>query len=283
MAQSATVTMIAGGAGEIGHALAAELLRRGHRLCLTDLERDALEEACDRSGLRGDPRVSLFSLDVRHPDEWRACLDEVIDRHGRLDVLYNVAGFIRAQNLLQADDRDVEMHFAVNAVGVAHGTRLAASHMVRQGHGHIVNMASLMGIAPVPGFSLYSDSKSAARGLSVCAAQELLPHGVYVTVVCPDTVNTNKLDAELHRDTATFAFAGRPLSVEEVVEVLSGKVLNDKPVEVTLTPPHSGRAALSKLAAMAPGLALPLGPLFASMGTRVLGRRRRTHTGGAIE
>ncbi len=62
--------------------------------------------------------------------------------------------------------------------------------MIRQGHAHIINVASFCGLAPIFGVSVYSAFKHPVRGFSLAVAEELRPHGVAVTVVCPDTVKT---------------------------------------------------------------------------------------------
>lgn len=95
--------------------------------------------------------------------------------------------------------------------------------MVRQGHGHIVNVASL---GPIPGIALYSASKYAVRSFSLAAAQELRAHGVAVTTVCPDAVKTPMFDHQIaYREAALTFTAPRVLRVEEVSRVILGKVL----------------------------------------------------------
>ena len=75
-------------------------------------------------------------------------------------------------------DEDVHRHFDVNVKGVIFGTRAAAARMIPQGHGHVVNIASMAALAPIPGLALYSASKYAVRAFSLAAAEELRAHGV---------------------------------------------------------------------------------------------------------
>src|SRR5205823_4569252 len=104
-------------------------------------------------------------------------------------------------------------------------------------HGHIINIASMAALAPIPGISLYSASKYAVRGFSLAAAQELRAHGVYVTVVCPDAVQTPMLDAQLAHDEAAATFSGpRLLTVEEVGRAIIGQGLARRPLEIYLPP-----------------------------------------------
>lgn len=269
------VMILTGAAGGIGRDLSARLYTAGHRLWLTDLNLEALRACARATGLDDPERVQLSALDVRDPGAWNALVADVVKHYGRVDVLLNIAGFMRSESILDGSPDSVDLHFDINAKGAIHGTRSVAAVMMRQGAGHIVNLASLMGIAPLPGFALYSASKHAVRGFSIAASLELRNHGIAVTVVCPDAVKTGMLDAQLASDTARIAFSGpRPLRVDEITDVIVGKVLRDRPIEVTLAPRRSGRAFLSKLVAAAPTLAVPLEPIFSGLGSRVQERMR---------
>lgn len=269
------VMILTGAAGGIGQHLAARLYTQGHRLCLTDVNLDSLRESVKKAGLDDPERVFVSALDVRDPHAWQAFVDDVVKRFGRIDVLLNIAGFMRSGPIASCPPETVDLHFDINAKGTIHGTRSVTNVMIRQGSGHIVNLSSLMGIAPLPGFALYSASKHAVRGFSIASSLELRPHGISVTVVCPDAVKTGMLDAQLGTDAARIAFSGpRPLKVEEITSLIVDRVLPDKPIEVTLSPTGSGRAFLSKLVGVAPMLAVPLEPIFSGMGSRVQERIR---------
>ncbi len=269
------VMILTGAAGGIGRHLAQRLYTEGHRLCLTDVNLELLRESVRSTGLDDQERVSVSALDVRDPHAWDALVRDVIKRFGRVDVLLNVAGFMRSEPIASCPLESVDLHFDINAKGTIHGTRSVTKAMIAQGSGHIINLSSLMGIAPLPGFALYSASKHAVRGFSIASSLELRPYGISVTVVCPDAVKTGMLDAQLSADAARIAFSGpRPLKVEEITSLIVERVLRDKPIEVTLCPAGSGRAFLSKLVGIAPMLAVPLEPIFSGLGSRVQERIR---------
>lgn len=122
----------------------------------------------------------------------------------------------------------------------------------------------LASLAPVPGLSLYTASKFAVRGLSLAAATELKPHGVAVTVVMPDAVQTPMLDLQVHYDEAALTFSGdRPLTVEDVERLVLTKVLTQKPLEVAF--PLS-RGALARAANTAPGVTSLIAPMLLQRG-----------------
>jgi 3-oxoacyl-[acyl-carrier protein] reductase len=275
MSARAQVMILTGAAGGIGQHLSARLYTQGHRLWLTDVNLDLLRAHVTKAGLDDPERVAVSALDVRDPHAWDALVEEVLARFGRIDVLLNVAGFMRSEPIDTCPSESVDLHFDINAKGAIHGTRSVARVMIRQRSGHIVNLSSLMGIAPLPGFALYSAAKHAVRGFSIASSLELRPHGIAVTVVCPDAVKTAMLDAQLSNDAARIAFSGpRPLRVEEITNLLVDRVLPDRPIEVTLSPSGSGRAFLSKLVGVAPRLAVPLEPIFSGLGGRVQERMR---------
>jgi NAD(P)-dependent dehydrogenase (short-subunit alcohol dehydrogenase family) len=241
---------ITGAASGIGRQLAVQLLKRGERVLATDVNSDGLEELRHLSGA-GE---SLWTQrqDVRDASQWQSLLTELAARWGRLDVLMNVAGVIRPGWVQEGSPQDVDFHLDINVKGVMHGTHAAARVMLGQGGGHIINIASLAGIAPVPGLSLYSASKFAVRGFTLAIAQELASKGIKVTAVCPDAVQTPMLDLQVDYEQAAMTFSGsRVLTVEDVAGVILDKVLDKAPLEVMIP---GSRGWLAKLASAFPNL-----------------------------
>jgi NADP-dependent 3-hydroxy acid dehydrogenase YdfG len=257
------VMVLTGAASGIGRTLVGALAGAGHRLLATDLDEARLREGALALGWP-ESRVLLRRLDVRDPVAWPAVVDLAFRTWGRLDVLLNIAGVLGASDCHLASAADVDLHLDVNAKGVIHGTRAAAARMVPQGHGHIVNMASLAALAPLPGMSLYAASKFAVRGFSLSAALELRARGVRVSVVCPDAVLTPMLDRQVACPAAAVAFSGfRILTAEEVVRAIVERVLPRRPLEVIL--PRS-RGWLARAVGLWPDLGFFLAPLLLRRG-----------------
>jgi 3-oxoacyl-[acyl-carrier protein] reductase len=252
------VMILTGCASGIGRHLATELFRRGHRLLVSDLDLAALE--AEAKGRFGNPdRVEIQKLDVRDPDAWERAIAAVVARWGRLDVVLNVAGYLAAGWAHEASGDEIERTIDVNVKGVIYGTRAAARQMIAQRSGHIVNIASLAAVAAVPGIAVYAASKHAVRGFSLAVAQELRPHGIAVTTVCPALVQTPMLDTQVVRPEAALTFAtARPLSVEEVAAAVLGRGLEERPLELFITVPRTGQVVLSKLGNAFPALAARL-------------------------
>ena len=138
------------------------------------------------------------------------------------------------------------------------GTQTAARQMVRQGSGHIVNISSMAGIAPIPGIASYTASKFAVRGFSLAVAHELRPHGVSVSCVCPDAVETPMLELQMSHAAAALTFtAKRFLTVEDVGRAVFDHVLPRRPLEVTLPRRRGWLAKLTSLWPSTTGWLLP--------------------------
>lgn len=255
--------VLTGAASGIGCHLAGRLAAAGHRLVVVDLDPARLTEAA-RAGGWPEERVLRRPHDVRDATAWPAVIDLAFRSWGRLDVMLNVAGFLKPGLAYQGAPEDVDRHLDVNAKGVIHGTRAAAERMVAQGHGHIVNIASLAAHCPVPGLALYVASKFAVRGYSLTAALELRPRNVQVSVVCPDAVRTPMLDLQLDYPEAAMSFSiPSPLTVEEVGQAIVEDVLVHRPLEVLL-PRHRGW--LARAAGLWPGLGSRIAPYFVKRG-----------------
>jgi len=258
------VMLLTGCASGIAKHLAGELASRGARLLLTDVNHGALEShaetmAWDRT------RVKTMPLDVRRPEQWEQAVQTAVDTWGALDVLMNVAGVTVAGGVDELGPDEVDRIIDINTKGTLYGCHVAARQMVKQGHGHLVNFASLAALVPTPGMSLYVASKFAVRGFSYAMAADLRRHGVYVTVVSTDSVDTSMLVHEASDPAAVLSFSGTVLSVEDVARVVLRKVLPKRPSEVIIP---AKEAPLARLAAAYPALAIWLTPFLVKKGRK---------------
>ncbi len=231
---NAQVMVLTGCASGIGRHMAGVLAKQGHKLILTDINREALNELVKELSVSSE-QLKVCRLDVRDLEAWTEVCDQAVTTWGHLDVLMNIAGYSQPGYIYELEPEEIDLHLDINARGVMYGTRVMAAQMVKQGYGHIINMASFAGIAPLPGLSLYCASKFAIRGFSLAAAQELRPLGVYMTVICMDAVQTPMLEKELHRKEAAVVFSGsRILTVQEVEQAIIKTALKKRPLEVML-------------------------------------------------
>ncbi len=183
-------TVVITGAGRgLGLELARVHARKGYRLVLADIDSAALQkgaEAFEREGFE----VLARSCDVRRPEDVQSLLDACVERWGVLNRLINNAGVAVAGAMDAVPVDDWRWVFDINLMGVVHGCHAAARIMKDQGHGQIVNIASLAGLLTLPGMSAYNASKAAVVSLSETLHAELIPWGIEVSVVCPSFFKT---------------------------------------------------------------------------------------------
>ena len=115
----------------------------------------------------------------------QAAVDDVVDRTGRLDLMFNNAGIVWGGDteLLTLDQWNAIID--INIRGVVHGVVAAYPQMLRQGHGHIINTASMAGLAAAGQLTSYVATKHAVVGLSMALRSEAVPQGVGVLVRLP--------------------------------------------------------------------------------------------------
>lgn len=211
---------ITGAARGIGYATAKALLARGARVVIGDRDLPVLETAVTTLAHAG--KISGHPLDVTDRASFAEFLDRArADGAGHIDVLINNAGVMPVGHFLQQSDRAIHSAIDVNLVGVLNGSRLVLPEMVARRSGHIVNIASLAGVVPVPGQVVYAATKFAVVGMSTAMADEFAQHGVEVSVVMPPFTAT-----ELIAGTKGTG-SSRPIAPE----VIAGAVVRvlDKP------------------------------------------------------
>lgn len=191
MSRTAVVT---GGASGIGAAIARALVARGDSVVVADVDGAGAAAVAAELDRLGPGHARAEALDVRDAEAVRSVVEGAHRREGRLDLLFNNAGIGiggAVEDLgLSHWDRAVD----VNLRGVVHGVVAAYPLMLRQGHGHIVNTASLAGLVPGPLITPYAMTKHAVVGLSLSLRAEAAAHGVRVSVLCPGVVGTPILD-----------------------------------------------------------------------------------------
>jgi NAD(P)-dependent dehydrogenase (short-subunit alcohol dehydrogenase family) len=182
------VAVVTGGASGIGKGIATALSAEGARVVIADIERDALEATAAELGATG------VQTDVSDPASVDALAAAVLDRYGAVDVVCNNAGIGPLAPVADLTLDDWHWMIGVNLWGVIHGihTFLPVLKRNRDG-GHIVNTASMAGLAAGPRLGAYAAAKYGVVGLTEVLAAELAADNarVGVTVLCPGTVHTN--------------------------------------------------------------------------------------------
>jgi meso-butanediol dehydrogenase/(S,S)-butanediol dehydrogenase/diacetyl reductase len=182
------VAIVTGGSDGIGKATAMLLARRGATVAICARRADVLEDA--RAEIAAHGIVEAHILDVSDEAAFTTVVNDVAQRHGRLDMMVNNAMSVHYAPLTELTMEHWRKDFAVNADAVFTGTKAAMKIMMKQGGGSIVNIASTTAIRSAPYMASYSASKAALVQFSACAAIEGAPAKVRVNVVVPGQVMT---------------------------------------------------------------------------------------------
>lgn len=263
---------ITGAANGIGRRLVDRLASQGERVHAADFD----EQGLLRASVEGQwpaSQVATLALDVRSSEQWKRALNESEARFGPVDSLMNVAGALRLGWISKMTADDIETVVDVNVKGVMHGTREAVTRMLPRGSGHVINFSSLAGLVPLAGMAVYSASKFAVRAFTLAIDQEVREKGVRLTAVCPDGVRTRMLEYEKDFDESALVFSGgRVLTVDDVVDVVLGHVLMDRPREAFIPP---SRGWLARVGDLLPGVYARLEPGFRRKGLKKLEELRK--------
>ena len=199
--------VITGGSRGLGLELARVLAAEGASLTL--MSRDEHELARARESL-ADTGVEVLTIrcDVASFSDVEGAMRQVIDHHGRLDVLINCAGIIQVGPMEHMALDDYEAAMNVHFRGPLHTMLAALPYMRRQHGGRIVNIASIGGKVPVPHLAPYAASKFALVGLSSSLRAELADDDILVTTVSPGLMRTGSpINASMKgRHEAEFAW-----------------------------------------------------------------------------
>lgn len=229
------VALVTGGASGFGRAIVEDLAKRGAHVVIADIDEARAKDVVTVVEAAGGSAEAAF-IDVTSLESVRLLADDVIRRHGRIDLLFNNAGvYVGGEH--HEIDVDAQMRMVdINIDGVLHGIEAVYPAMVRQGSGHIVNTASVAGLTPVPLGSLYSATKHFVVGLSTSLRSEAADLGVRVSVVCPGPMRTPFWDAptvgyDQDKLSSTFALRDQADPVVCAARTLDA-VAGDKPVIV---------------------------------------------------
>jgi NAD(P)-dependent dehydrogenase (short-subunit alcohol dehydrogenase family) len=187
-------TAVVTGAGSgIGRSIALALADAGANVVVADIQESTAVAVADEVRERGTRSLAV-TCDVSKHAEVVALADKAFAEFGVVDVLCNNAGvsWRPYRSILDATLDDWRFMLGINLWGVVHGLDVFLPRMKKQpSQKHIVNTASLGGLVPLEGHSLYSSTKAAVVGLSEAIAGELAPHRFGVTILCPGPIPTN--------------------------------------------------------------------------------------------
>jgi NADP-dependent 3-hydroxy acid dehydrogenase YdfG len=184
------VVMITGASSGFGASAAKLFSEEGCKVVLAARRLDRLEEMAGEIRAAGGDALPV-SVDVTKHEQIQAMVASTMDAYGRIDVLFNNAGFGRLDWFETLDPvRDIQDQIEVNLLGLIWAAQAVLPQMYRQRSGHIINMCSIGGWAAPPLYTIYSAAKFGVRGFTEALRRETTPFGVSVSAVYPGSAST---------------------------------------------------------------------------------------------
>ncbi|KFM19960.1 hypothetical protein AAA799D07_00530 [Marine Group I thaumarchaeote SCGC AAA799-D07] len=187
------VVVITGASSGIGEASAIKFAEKNANVVLVARRKEKLLEVKKKISKYTDS-VLVCQCDVSNKLQVKEMTDIVLNTFGRIDVLVNNAGFVIYGTVSELSIEEIESQMETNYFGMIYCTKSFLPHMIEQGIGHIVNVASVGASFGVPGVASYCATKFAMLGFSEGLKHELSGTGVDVTVVSPIMVDTPLFD-----------------------------------------------------------------------------------------
>ena len=184
------VILITGASSGIGETTARYFAKRGFKVAMAARRIERLEEIAKEIQAGGGEAIAV-QADVSDNEVIQGMVRQTLERFGKIDVLFNNAGFGKFNWLENLDPvKDIEGQMQVNALGTILTSRAVLPHMIERRSGHIINMCSMAGMVATPTYTIYAASKFAVRGFSQALRREVSVWGIHVSVILPGGAST---------------------------------------------------------------------------------------------
>lgn len=188
----------------IGRATALRMAQEGARVIATDINATGL------ASLDGLDNIETHRLDVVD----KAAIQRIVAEIGRIDVLFNCAGFVHSGSILDTSDADWQFAMGLNVTSMVHTIQAVLPGMLEHRAGSIINMSSVAGaVTGPPNRFIYSATKAAVAGLTRSVAADFVAKGIRCNAICPGTVESPSLEERMRAggdyEAARAAFLAR--------------------------------------------------------------------------
>jgi NAD(P)-dependent dehydrogenase (short-subunit alcohol dehydrogenase family) len=183
------VAIVTGGGGGIGMGIALGLAKFGADVAVLDIVPERAERAVEAIEALGGKGLAL-ATDVMDTDQIRTAVDRAREHFGRLTILVNNAGGVRAAKFMEQSERSWRRHIDINLVSMLAATSATVPAMIDAGSGSIVNVTSIEGFRAAPLYSVYAACKAGMINFTRTLAVELAEHDIRVNAIAPDLTTT---------------------------------------------------------------------------------------------
>ena len=243
--------LITGASTGIGAAYAERFARRGHDLVLVARDKARLQALGARLHKENGAEIDIIQADLTKADEL-AGVEKRLRDDGRIEILVNNAGVSLSGSFIEQATEDVSQMLAINTTALVRLASAVAPRLAQAGNGAIINLGSVVGLAPEFGMTVYGATKAFVLFFSQSLGLELAAKGVYVQAVLPSATRTEIWE----RAGADISTLPALMELDELVD--AAMVGFDRRETVTIPPlPDAGQwdAHQSSRQAMIPGFA----------------------------
>jgi NAD(P)-dependent dehydrogenase (short-subunit alcohol dehydrogenase family) len=239
------VALVTGGSLGLGKTTALLFAKEGAKVIITGRTEKTLKETAEEAKKEG-LEIDYLVSDVSVEEDCKEAVDYVVNKYGRIDILFNNAGVLWVYTTHETPTDIWDKTFAINVRGTYLMSKYTIPHMLKQGKGCIVNNSSILGSRAAPGCAAYIATKGAIAQLTRAMAVEYAKNGIRVNAICPGTTVTPMVEGlfeqtedpkatwELWESYNPMGRLGRPEEIargvlflcEDGVEFMTGNMLN---------------------------------------------------------
>jgi NAD(P)-dependent dehydrogenase (short-subunit alcohol dehydrogenase family) len=221
------VAVVTGAASGIGLATATRFAEEGMKVMLADIQQDALDTALSNLRSAGH-EVHGVLTDVSQPQQLQNLADEAITTYGKINIVHNNAGVVRAGALDELSLDDWQWVLGVDLWSVIHGVRIFLPLVKQAGEGHFINTASSAGLQATPNIGPYNVAKFGVVGLTETLRLELdeAESPIGASVLCPGAVQTRICESDRNRELTGIA-AGTDSDTELTFKEMAGAIVSE--------------------------------------------------------
>ena len=185
------VAIVTGGSGAIGSAICFRLAMEGATVIVTGRNKDNLESVINQIKNNGG-KAEVINLDVTIYENIKESFEKIYNQYGHIDILVNNAGGSarsKSNKIINQDIDVIDNILDINLRGTILCCKEAAKYMIKNHYGRIINIASIVGVEGLSGYSEYCASKAGVIGFTKSLAMELAEYGICVNCVSPGITN----------------------------------------------------------------------------------------------
>lgn len=185
------IAVVTGASRGIGRAIALELAKRGATIIINYQSSKEHAERLQQEIQAMGASAELYPCDVSSYSACEQFFQNILMNHPSIDILVNNAGITKDNLLMKLSEEDFDRVIDTNLKGTFHCMRFASRQMMKQRHGRIINLSSVVGVAGNAGQANYAASKAGVIGLTKSAAKELASRNITVNAVAPGFIDTD--------------------------------------------------------------------------------------------